>query len=411
MSIWFRQSNANSATMPVRFLVRDLLILMLFGLVTRSAFYQYRLETDPLFLWPTVDEATYLSDAQKFVQEGFRLDHLAVPFWQPPGYVFVLSLLLGVGLTLKGIIVVQQLLGILAAIVMYLLVRRIASGVEQPRIKPLWAGLFFLAMPLQLYYETTFLKPVWIVFLLILLFHFLSMRTATRTHFIAGVCLGLIGLFQTYYLLLGGWIAWWLRSERMHVAALLLGVTIAVAPVAVMNRVLGDSSTLISYNGGANFYIGNNEHWVDTYNLQPGWPWKRAMYKYAIERGTPALHGPATEALFLKEALEWMMLNPLDAVRGLLTKAAMSLSAGVLPRNQWIVWPVGFSVLHGTMFVGLVLWFFFRIRAIRSPSTGIFAAPFLIVLATSTLFFPSTRYLFPALPFLLLYAIADRVSV
>jgi tetratricopeptide (TPR) repeat protein len=60
------------------------------------------------------------------------------------------------------------------------------------------------------------------------------------------------------------------RRARKGLLFVLLVLT-TVAPSTLRNLIAGDRLTLISANGGINFYIGNNERYDDTVYLQPGY--------------------------------------------------------------------------------------------------------------------------------------------
>ena len=55
------------------------------------------------------------------------------------------------------------------------------------------------------------------------------------------------------------WLFYWLRKKAASaVVAFLLGAVLVIAPVTLRNYTIGGDFVLISYNGGVNFYLGNN---------------------------------------------------------------------------------------------------------------------------------------------------------
>ena len=63
------------------------------------------------------------------------------------------------------------------------------------------------------------------------------------------------------------------RQRWTYTAVFLVGMAISIGPVAMHNHIIGGDSVLISYNGGINFYIGNNADYERTVAIGPGWEW------------------------------------------------------------------------------------------------------------------------------------------
>ena len=63
------------------------------------------------------------------------------------------------------------------------------------------------------------------------------------------------------------------RQRWTYTAVFLVGMALSIGPVAVRNHIVGGDSVLISYNGGINFYIGNNADYERTVAIGPGWEW------------------------------------------------------------------------------------------------------------------------------------------
>ena len=91
-----------------------------------------------------------------------------------------------------------------------------------------------------------------------------AVERPTRSIFIAaGFALGLASLTAAILAaLIPGvaiWLFYWLRKKAaLAVVAFLLGAILAIAPVTLRNYIIGGDFVPISYNGGVNFYIGNN---------------------------------------------------------------------------------------------------------------------------------------------------------
>ena len=96
-------------------------VVCMFAIAVRVLFLAWSQKHDALFLWPVVDETTYLSDALTIADAPLERGSYRLPFWQPPGYTLILALLLQSGLTLKGNVILQPALGGCSACLIFIL--------------------------------------------------------------------------------------------------------------------------------------------------------------------------------------------------------------------------------------------------------------------------------------------------
>ena len=88
----------------------------------------------------------------------------------------------------------------------------------------------------------------------------------------------------------------------------LLGVILAIAPVAWRNWAIGGDGVGISYNAGINLYIGNNPDYAETVAIRPGWEWDDLVTQPAregIERPS------AKSAYFAARAWDYIRGDPI----------------------------------------------------------------------------------------------------
>jgi tetratricopeptide (TPR) repeat protein len=122
----------------------------------------------------------------------------------------------------------------------------------------------------------------------------------------------------------------------LRAGALLLGVALALAPVAWRNGRVGGDYLPTTSQGGVNFYIGNNARADGTYRpIVPGkqTPWFERLEPLRIARqesGRPLSPGEASR-FWLGKALRWAAAHPGDWLRLQLAKLAMFWS--------WYEWP------------------------------------------------------------------------
>jgi 4-amino-4-deoxy-L-arabinose transferase-like glycosyltransferase/Flp pilus assembly protein TadD len=395
-----------------------LVLLLALGL---RLVHMFQMSSSPLFSEPTVDAGTYTAHAVRLAA-GNWLGRGEGPFWQPPLYAYFLGAIRLVFsesffYVARGI---QACLGAFSCFLVYLIGRRLfSSGVG-----------FFAAAATAVYgpliYFDARLLPVSLATFLVLLGLWLLIRAQQRPTvalwLVAGFALGLAAITVATALVLVptvvAWIFFHWRKETaawrpwLWAGALLLGAMLAVAPVSWRNYDVGGGAVLISYNGGVNFYIGNNAEYRQTLAARPGWEWEKLV-------GRPLREGvvrPSQRSDFFYDlALDYMRESPWDYLGLQLRKAAQFWSGDEIERNQEIyywrrystvlelsLWKWGvafpFGLVSPLALVGIALvW--------RRRQTVL---PVLFVLAFAlgvSIFFVVARYRLPIVPLLLLFAV------
>ena len=250
---------------------RDPLEAGLLAFVVRVAHAAF-LSSSPFFRGPIIDAETYHQVAERLTA-GHAID---APFYQPPLYPWVLSLLYRGGLGIGwGVAVAQSLMGAACCALVVVLARRVVPGDDAHRRRVgLVAGLAAaLCGPLVLF-DLEMLPPA-VVNLLLVGALTLAAGAPPRP---SGRDLGaglLLGTAAT------GWVpalvlapaAVLVRATRRRWLVALLVLLGALPPLVVTmhhNAVHGSPGTLVSWNGGLNLWIGNNPDWRDTWRARPG---------------------------------------------------------------------------------------------------------------------------------------------
>jgi tetratricopeptide (TPR) repeat protein len=205
-----------------------------------------------------------------------------------------------------------------------------------------------------------------------------------------------------------------LAGFAWRAGALLLGVALALAPVAVRNGRVGGDYLPTTFQGGVNFYIGNNPRADGTYR-----PIVAGKQIPSLERLEPSriarqesghpLSPAAVSRFWLHKALRWAAAHPGDWLRLQLAKLAMFWS--------WYEWPdaVDYYFVRGLSpvfrlplleFGGVTLLaaaglFFLRGRWRALAPALLFLAAWMLA---TVVFFLFSRYRLPAVPPLLLLA-------
>jgi tetratricopeptide (TPR) repeat protein len=243
---------------------------------------------------------------------------------------------------------------------------------------------------------------------------------------VVGALLGVLALLRENALLVAplllplAWSAGASPSGRRgqgagRAAALLAGIALALAPVALRNGLVGGDFLPTTSQGGVNFYIGNNPRADGTY--RPIVPGKQTP---ELERQEPAriaeqrLGRPLTPAevsrYWLGSALAWARSHPGDFLRLTLRKLGMFWS--------WYEWPdaVDYYYIRGlspvyrlpllefggvTLLAALGLGFLGGGNARQLAPALLFAGAWML---STVAFFLFARYRLPAVPALLLLA-------
>ena len=378
--------------------------------------YLSEIDDSPLFRHPVVDAETYVSQAAGLAA-GNWLGRGEGPFWQPPLYPYFL----GVVKTLfpdsfwYASRLIQCLLGALSCVLVCWLGQRFFT----PTVG-LTAGLA-AAFYGPLIYHDGELLPATLATFLNLLGVALLVHGRRCWHWLGtGAVLGLAGLAAAPSLVFATLAAGWLvlrgwKEDRnralQRTGFLVLGMVVVLAPVSLRNYLVGGDEVLISYNGGINFYLGNNPEYERTVGIRPGWEWDD-LVGMPLEAG---ITQPSRKAqFFYTKSWQYISQQPLDYL-GLLARKAWAFGQGdEVGRNQDIYYWRHYSILLSGLLwkVGLAFPFglvgplaLLGLAVARRRRTGgllllFVAGHFVAVIA----FFVTSRYRLPAVPVLLLFA-------
>ena len=377
--------------------------------------HAFQMSASPLFTMPAVDAATYSEQAASLAA-GNWLGSGQGPFWQPPLYPYFLGVIKLVFPESFYYVsrFAQALIGSLTCALVYLVGRRLFG----PGIG--FIGGLIAAVYGPLIYFDARLLPAGLATFFTLISLLLLMRAVerpTRPIFMAaGFALGLASLTAAILAsLIPGvaiWLFYWLRKKAAPaVAAFLLGAILAIAPVTLRNYTIGDDIVPISYNGGVNFYLGNNANAEQTLALRPGWEWEELV---ALPLREGITRPSAKSQFFYRQALEYIHNAPLDYMGLMVAKIAQFWRGDEIERNQEMYyWRKYSSVLAGTLWkwgvafpFGLVsplallgLLVYIRRQGIALPVLFVLGYSFAVIS-----FFVAARYRLPIVPLLILFA-------
>jgi tetratricopeptide (TPR) repeat protein len=317
-----------------------LLIVGLLALAIRAT-HLYQIQDNPFFANPIVDAWSYHSDAVAIAESGDWTPPYA--FFQAPLTTYFLAVIYkAAGYDLVWPRLVQAVIGTLTAMGMFLLGRSL-FGTRAGWI----AGLVTAFYPLLIFYEGELLAPTITVFLDVATLILLLVVLRSRPGWLwvtPGLLFGLRALattnniailpvfwLWTYYF---GRSQGWARGQMvLSIAALTLGVGVAIAPVTIHNWTAQQEFVLVSSNAGLNFYIGNSGDYDSKVAIRPGADWDEFINKH-VRMGRKV--GPEMSGYYFGQAWDYIRTNPFEYGRLLLHKTGLLLRGDEVLRNQEI---------------------------------------------------------------------------
>lgn len=392
----------------------------------------------PWFHALQMDARYHAEWAQRLVQNGWSDPQ---PFFRAPLYPYLLSLILAVTGDLDWC---ARILQIILGLATVLLVHRIALRLLAPR----WAfaaGLLAAVIWTPIHYETELLlEPLLTFFTTLLLFLMVRREGPPRSREL--ILWGLVGglaaavrpnvlLFLPALPLYAGWLAFSRGSRRPSAARggsparlfgtavaragawCLLGFLVPILPIWFHNARHGDPATPLAWQGGINFYIGNNPSSNGWSAVAPGMrsDWQGG-YEDAIrlaQTGSGSarpLRPSEISAYWTEQGLRFWITRPGSAIRLLWTKCLLFWSNAEIKNNEdpryfrttlwslrWL--PASFGLLAPLALVGLgMAWR----RGLRFRLLTLFTGLWFV---SVVIFFVCARYRLPITPLLPLFAV------
>ncbi len=282
----------------------------------------------PLFQVPMLDADAYYQMAKHFAS-GHWLYPAGKPYWQPPFYPVVLGFWIMVaGKSVLAIKLAQMALGAINCVLVYVLGARVLD-----RRVGLVAGIAAALYGPMVYFDGELLTPVLQIFFNLCALLLLLSAAERRSPLLfgaAGLMLGLSAITRADVLVFAVfaliWTAITLRRKcAVALTLMVLGIALPIAPVTVRNVVVGKDFIPISWNGGINFYIGNNPDEERTRELRPGPEWDSMLAMAERHKQNP--RPSEKSAFFFTESLQYIKGSPLGWAVLLVKKSVMFITA------------------------------------------------------------------------------------
>lgn len=341
------------------------------------------------------------------------------PYFRAPLYPFFLGLLLAVsGKNLFFVRVIQMLVGCLTVFVTYRLGERLAG-----RAAAVMAALLMILYPLTTYFDgELLLDPLFTLLALLTLYFIAVPENKPDRPVLAGVFFALAALTRPTVLIFAPFIiAYYLRGRTDRgrrgtgikmAGQFILMAGLVIAPITIINLAASGQFVLISYQGGINFYIGNNPA-ADgfTSSLPPyGTDWTLKDASYLARQGSSETLGDAAQSAFwYRQGIRFIINHPGDFARLFFRKMFFLFSGNEISNNRPLdqavfnnpflsVLPIRFSML----LAGAVLPFFL----VRRERRRMYLLYGIILLygVTVSMFFVSSRFRMPLAPLVAILA-------
>ncbi len=388
--------------------------------------YLSQIQAMPTFSHPVMDEK-YHVELAKQINSAENLP--AEPFYRAPLYPYFLAAVFRVtGGSLYGSRLIQIVLSSFLPVLIYLL------GIRLFRRKTaFWASALAVFYPTLLYFDSTLLITFLIVLLSILTVMWLYRLDARKWYHlvIAGLLLGTAGLARPNILLFGPALAIWawlevrpkvgLKRALIGYALIGLASVIVILPVTIRNYEVSGDPVFIAWQGGFNFFIGNNRRASGWSATVPGidFSWEGG-YREAVSFAEKATGRKLTKSevsdFWYQQAWNEIKASPRSFIALTVRKLGLLFNGYEIPNNQDIYIAGEYATILEPLLFKKLIYFPFGILAplaligivlsLREWRKYLLVYLFLTAYTISLLtFFVCARYRQPMIPFLLLFAV------
>ena len=274
------------------------------------------------------------------------------------------------------------------------------------------AVLFGFYFP-SIYFSAEMEIPALAIFLTLLSYYLLLENRGTVALVASAMVFGLSLLALPSNLLLlplYGFLAYTRTGEgrqRMLRALLFAAIVfVTVAPCTIRNLVAGHRLTLVSANGGINFFIGNNERYDQTVSLQPGYAFEDFYDEPRRLSGASSFSD--RDGYWYRKSFAFILKHPGQEASLLLKKLALYFADYEIYRNTDLAYAKAHSIYRGVPLVPASLLLAVGLAglglAIRRGKGGELAALCALTALPCIVFFVTDRYRLPSMAMWALFA-------
>ena len=400
--------------------------LFIFAFAVRFIYLQ-QIKSSPMFDTLIMD-SEYHDQWARMILQGEDFSEGA--FFRAPLYAYFLAFVYKIfGAGHFQVRLIQLLLGAVSCVLVYLLGRRVFN-----RRIAIIAALLASLNGVMIYFDGELLIPVLLVFLdllLLLALFWAKEKPSYGRWLVCGTILGLSALARPNILLVGAAIFLWVilrsggkaggKSKSLGYACIFaFGAVLVISPVTLRNYAKANDLVLIAWQGGMNFYIGNNSQSDGTSATIPGarttWWGSYGDAKIIAEETMGRSLKPSEQSRFwYVEGLKFILNEPVNYLRLMLKKSILFWNGNELGNNRDL-----YFFTRTSLVLKLLLWRFIVycpfgliaplalvgiILAHRAKKDILLLEIFLFIYMLSIiLFFVNARYRVPIIPVLILFS-------
>lgn len=343
------------------------------------------------------------------------------PYFRAPLYPFFLALLIKIS---SSSLLFIRLFHLLLGLVTIWLTFRIGS-ILFSRLTGIIAAALFAFYPIITYFDSQLLLDSLFTLLAISsLYCLIDSEEKPATYLLAGLFFGLAAITRPTILVFLPIIIFilWRRYSRDGKVSLrgligfILILILCIAPVTIINYATSGQLTLISYQGGVNFYIGNNPEADGLYSEFPGygadWTIDDVDYQTHVEAGEP-LRYSAQSWFWMTKGFRFISNHPIHFMELFGKKLFFFFSGNEISNNRRLDISVFSNIMLKFLPVRFWLILSLAVFALCLPETqkkNIWSLALIILIYALTIsfFFIAARFRLPIIPLL---AILGAVGV
>uniref|UniRef100_A0A7C4XT82 Tetratricopeptide repeat protein n=1 Tax=candidate division WOR-3 bacterium TaxID=2052148 RepID=A0A7C4XT82_UNCW3 len=388
------------------------------GAILLRLFYIFQMQkNDPFFYNLFADGLQYHQLALGVLKKGVIGTEA---FYHPPLYQYFLALLYRIfGINLLVVRIIQAFLGGVNTLLIYSLTRRYFN-----KTIAIVAGFIAALYPMLIFFDGEILAPTLLIFLTLAGLFFLDTKDTQRL-FWAGILFGLATITSQNILLFIFFFPFYLliKYKKLIIKYLIIfwtGAFLVILPIFLRNILVLKEPIFISWQGGVNFYIGNNPRSTGITGIPPG-STKRDWYsaylelKQNIEKEVGhTISLSEFDRICYKKGIEFIIKNPVKTLARLIKKSYLFFSGFEVSSERDIYFATQYSFLRFILFKLPFLQFPFGIltplllvglyytrKRWRQVSHLLF---FIILYSLSyIIFFVNARYRMPVIPIMIIF--------
>ncbi len=380
----------------------------------------------PFFYAPIMDELYHDSWARQIASGDWIGTE---PFFRAPLYVYLLALthkVFGHGFFLPRLL--QMVLGSLSCVLIFLIAKKLFN-----QTVAVLSGITASFYAMLIFYDGQFQITSLVVFLdlaAIGLLILTSEKPKPLNWFFCGIVLGLSGIARPNVLVFVPFVLVWMffqfkgklltKAILTRWATLCAGVVLMIAPVTVRNYIVGNDFVPIAWQGGYNFYLGNNPHatgWSATApQIDKTWwgGYKEAIWLAEEETGRKLKPSQISD-FWLKKGSDFIFSQPLNWLKLMGKKTIYFWKGYEIGNNQNIYLYKDFSSLFDFLLGKFIIYFPFGlvgplsvlglIIGLKELRKYLLLHLFILSYSASVIiFFVCARYRMPIIPFLIMFS-------